>query len=76
MKKVTVTVPSVTYAIKLKRQLGSLNIKSKLVKLDSAKTGRSCEYGVEFPENYLLDAVSELKKHGINYYVYTGDDVK
>ena len=72
MKKVTITVSSVTYAIKLKRLLGAMNIKSKLVKFDTTKTMTGCEYGVEFPERFLLDVVSELKARDIAYNVYNG----
>ena len=76
MKKVTITLASVTYAIKLRKMLGAINIKSKLVKLDTAKTKGSCEYGVEFEENFLLDAVSLLKKEKLVYSVYSGENEK
>ena len=75
MKKVTITLPSVTYAIKLRKKLGAVNINSKLVKLDTQKSG-GCEYGVEFAENYLLDVVSLVKEENIVYSVYNGEKEK
>jgi len=67
----TITVGSVTYAIKVKKILQGIGIKSKLIKVDSSKTANGCEYGVEFPSALFLDVVSELKKHKINYSLYS-----
>ncbi len=71
MNITTITVGSVTYAIKVKKILSGIGIKSKLIKVDSSKANKGCEYGVEFPSAYFLDAVSELKKQKINYSLYT-----
>ena len=71
MKQTTITVGSVTYAIKAKKTLAGIGIKSKLIKVDSSKRDVGCEYGIEFPSVYFLDAVAELKKQKINYRLYS-----
>ena len=70
MKQTTLTVGSVTYAIKAKKALSGIGIKSKLIKVDSSKSALGCEYGIEFSSVYFLDAVAELKKQKINYSLY------
>ena len=70
MNTTTITVGSVTYAIKAKKALSGIGIKSKLIKVDSSKTARGCEYGIEFPSSVFLDVVAELKRNKINYSVY------
>ncbi len=69
MNNMTVTVSSVTYAIKAKKLLQRAKIQSKLVKLDADKNEHGCSYGVEFPSDAFYDAVMELKKHEIPYHV-------
>lgn len=69
--KTTITVGSVTYAIKARKLLQRIGIDSKLVKVDNTKANKGCEYGIEFPSNFLYDVVAELKSHGIAYSVYT-----
>ena len=71
MKQTTITVGSVTYAIKAKKALASIGIKTKLIKVDSSKRDLGCEYGIEFPSAYFLDVVAELKKEKINYSLYS-----
>ena len=71
MKFTTITVGSVTYAIKAKKVLLGIGIKSKLIKVDSSKARLGCEYGIQFPSSYFLDAVAELKKEKINYSLYS-----
>lgn len=72
MKKTTVTLDSVTYAIKLRKLLSRAKIKSRLIKVsDGAKMG-GCAHGVEFDEEYFYDAVVIMKENGINYSLYNG----
>ena len=71
MKQTTLTVGSVTYALKAKKALAGIGIKSKLIKVDSSDRKVGCEYGIEFPSVYFLDAVAELKKENINYSLYS-----
>ena len=63
----TVTVGSVTYAIKVKRILQKMRIWCELVKVESKNAGSGCEYGVSFPSSELYSVVSELKARGISY---------
>ena len=71
MKITTITVGSVTYAIKANKALSGIGIKSKLIKVDSSKANNGCEYGIEFPSVSFLDVVAELKKQKINYSLYS-----
>ena len=71
MKQTTITVGSVTYALKARKTLLGIGIKSKLIKVDSSLKNVGCEYGIEFPIAYFLDAVAELKKQKINYSLYS-----
>ncbi len=73
MKKVTLTFWSITYAIKVRKLLLGIGIKSKLIKIDSRLTNEGCVYGVEIEERYLLDAVAELKRREIKYSLRQGD---
>jgi hypothetical protein len=73
MKQTTLTVGSVTYAIKAKKALLGIGIKSKLIKVTSSSKNLGCEYGIEFPSVYFLDAVAELKKQKINYTLYNNE---
>ena len=74
MKITTITVGSVTYAIKVKKMLLGIGIKPKLIKVDSSKSKNGCEYGVQIPSSLFLDAVAALKKHQIYYSVYSEDE--
>ena len=68
--KTTITVGSVTYAIKARRLLMRMNIKSKLVKLDTKKSKNGCTHGLEFSTEDFYAAVMGLKNAGINYSIY------
>ena len=67
MKKITVTVGSVTYAIKLRKLLVKNGIGSRLVKLDNTVDGKGCTHGVEISENDLYRTVFILRENGIAY---------
>ena len=70
MNKTTITVGSVTYAIKAKKLLSRMNIQSKLIKVDASQTVSGCTHGIEFASADFYTVVMELKKAGINYSVY------
>ena len=70
MNKTTVTVGSVTSAIRVKKLLSHINIQSKLVKIDASKTTNGCTHGLEFASTDYYSVVTELQKAGINYTVY------
>ena len=71
MNKITVTLDSVTYAIKLKKLLSRSKIKSRIIKLSDREKLGGCAHGVEFNEEYFFDAVVIMKENGINYSLYT-----
>ena len=73
MNFTTITVGSVTYALKAKKLLARRGIKSKLIKVNSAKAKTGCEYGVEFSTVFLYDVISELKNNNFYYSLYTGE---
>ena len=70
VKITTLTVGSVTYAIKVRKLLERAGVKAKLVKVDSSKSKSGCTYGIQLSNENFYDAVSILKNNGINYSVY------
>ena len=73
MNFTTITVGQLTYAIKTKKILQGKKINARLVKVDSSKSKKGCEYGVEFPSAFFYDVISELKSLNIEYNVYKSD---
>ena len=71
MNTTTITVGSVTYAIKVKKFLERAGIRAALVKVDSSKSEKGCTYGININSANFYDAVSILKNTGIEYSVYT-----
>ena len=71
MKKITVTVGTVTYAIKLRKLLLRAGIRSKLVKVNNKKTEGGCTHGVELDEIDFYNAVVIMKNNGISYSLYS-----
>lgn len=69
LNKTTVTVSSVTYAIKARKLLQRAKIQSKLVKLNADENKYGCSYGIEFPSSAFFDVVMELNKQEIPYHV-------
>ena len=65
MQKRLIKIGSITYALKAKRALSELGIKTKVQKTSSDANG--CIYSLEVPEEKLFSAVSELKSLGISY---------
>lgn len=74
MNKITITVGSVTYAIKSRKLLSGNGIPSKLVKIDALLSKNGCTHGLEISKNHFLDAVMILKTNGIPYSV-NGDNL-
>ena len=70
LEKTTITVGSVTYAIKARRLLMRMNIRSKLVKLDATKSANGCTHGLEFATEDFYAVVMGLKNAGIDYSLY------
>ena len=70
MNTTTITVGSVTYAIKIKKFLERNGINSMLVKIDSSKSEKGCTYGINIRTAQFYDAVALLKNNGIEYSVF------
>lgn len=70
MNTTTLTVGSVTYAIKVRKLLERAGVKSKLIKVDSSKSKSGCTYGIQLQSALFYDAVNILKNNGISYSVY------
>lgn len=70
MQKNTLTVNSVTYAIKARKLLARDRIQSKLVKVDSSSSG--CTYGIEFDAENFYAVVKILRENRIEYSFYSG----
>ena len=71
MKTTTLTVGSVTYAMKVKKLLERKDIKAKLVKIDAESSINGCSYGVSINSNNFFDTIALLKQNGIEYTVYS-----
>ena len=66
MKRITVTVDNVTYALKVRKLLikrGILNV--SVVKVDATQSG--CIHGVEFNEYDFFNVISVLRENDIKY---------
>ncbi|MBO7303831.1 MAG: DUF3343 domain-containing protein [Clostridia bacterium] len=70
MKTTTITVPSVTYAVKIKKILERKNIVAKLIKIDTDNSKEGCSYGISVSSSNFFDVVALLKQNGIEYSVY------
>lgn len=70
MKKLTLTVGSVTYAIKLRKLLARDGIKSRLVKVDNTLTKNGCSHGLEISDNDFYRAVMIMKENNIDYSIH------
>ena len=65
MQKRLIKIGSITYALKVKRALSDLGIKTKVLKTSSEANG--CIYSLEVPDEKLFSVISEIKKLGISY---------
>ena len=70
MNNITVTVSSVTYAIKLKKALSRRGIQSRLVKIEDKEGLLGCVNGVSINKKDFLTAVVIMKENGIIYSIY------
>ena len=75
MNTTTITVGSVTYAIKVKKLLERAGIRSNLIKSSTSKSTNGCVYGVKVNSEYFYDAVSLLKQNRIEYSAYSDYDI-
>ncbi len=69
MKKITITVGSATYAIRLRKLLLRSGIKSTLIKSEMGENNLGCSHGVEISENDLYHAAMIMRENGIKYSV-------
>ncbi len=70
MNTTTITVGSATYAIKARRLLLRMNVRSKLVKVDASRSRNGCTHGLEFASQDFYTVVMGLKNAGISYSLY------
>lgn len=61
-----IRIGSITYAMKARRQLSLRGIRAGLIKTDNGEN-EGCVYGIEIPEDRLLDAVAILRESRIEY---------
>ena len=69
MKRITVTVGTVTFAMKARKLLARKGIASQVVRVNSSDMG--CIHGLEFKETDMFGVASTLKENGIPYSVYS-----
>ena len=70
-KTVTISLGSVTYAIKAQKLLYGMKIHTKLIKLDSGKSLDGCIYGLTLSSEDYPVVVMELKKAGFTTSLYS-----
>ena len=70
LNKTTITVGSATYAMKAKRVLQRMKIRTKLVKVDAARSKNGCTHGLEFASEDFFSVVMGLNNAGIEYFIY------
>lgn len=75
MNTTTITVGSVTYAIKVRKILERAGIRSDLIKINASASERGCAYGIKINSAYFYDAVSIMKNNGIQYSVLPNNDI-
>ena len=71
----TITVGSVTYAIKVKKILERAGIRCKLIKVNASNINKGCNYGINVAASHFYDVIVILKNNGIVYSVYTENDI-
>ena len=71
MNKITISLGSVTYAIKAQKLLSGIKIHSKLIKLDAVNKLDGCIYGLIVAAEDYPNAVVALKKEGIAFSVFS-----
>ena len=68
MKKITIIIGSVTYAMKAKRLLSARNIPVQLIKTSQTNAG-GCVHGIEINYVDYMDVIGILMESGISYSV-------
>lgn len=61
-----IRIGSITYAMKARRQLSHRGIRAGLIKTDGGEN-EGCVYGIEIPEDRLLEVVAILRESRIEY---------
>ncbi len=67
LNTLTITVTSVTYAIKAKKILERAGVKSEITKLEDLERSGGCTYGVKIKAADHYRAVAALNGRGIKY---------
>lgn len=75
MNTTTITVGSVTYALKVRKMLERAGIRSDLIKINASRSKSGCTYGIKINSAYFYDAVSIMKNNGIQYSVLPNNDL-
>ena len=71
LNKTTISLGSVTYAIKAQKLLFGMKIHSKLVKLDAGKSQDGCIYGLIIATVDYPNAAMGLKKEGLTFSLFS-----
>lgn len=70
MQKKLIKIGSITYALKARKALSAIGIRTRLQKTSSDANG--CAYSIEISEQQLFAVIAELKKQGISYTLSDG----
>ena len=74
MKRIVITFSSITYATKARRLLSTIDISSRLVKVDLSQSKDGCTYGIEIAYNSFLPVIETLRANRIPYSVLKSED--
>lgn len=72
MKRITITVGQISYAIKLKKLLKREGIFARQIKVDNTDDNKGCSHGVEISEEDFLRSVVIMRENNIEYKIYNG----
>ena len=73
MNTTTLTVGSVTYALKAKKALMRIGIRSELIKTEDSQRRSGCAYGIRFNSDLFYSVIDELRNNAIKYEVFVSE---
>ena len=71
LNKITISLGSVTYAMKAQKMLSGKKIHSKLIKLDVGKAADGCIYGLIISDFDYPDVATLLRKEGLAFSLFS-----
>ena len=73
MNTTTLIVGSITYALKAKKVLMRIGIRSELIKTENSQRRSGCIYGIKFNSELFYSVIDELRNNAIKYEVFISE---